>query len=215
MKSFYVLAACLVVGCAADPTSEGTTNASADTVTPDSPLARATQIAGHYIGESTAYRVDANGDVVVAYTFHEDITATNPELKDGRAFVHVTDVITGTTPQSWTEGFLVNADGSVGSRYFLMDKPGSTDVIEVPIANGGATFQTEFYVGEENALGFGGKDIVYKKHTTVKNTITSGNVETDVISRVTTVSWKEADGTTQTKSFVSMNGYQSRTLATK
>jgi hypothetical protein len=202
------------VGCTADPTGAGTST-SADT-TADSPLARATEIAGHYTGESTAYRVDENGNVVQAYTFHEDITATNPEMKDGRAVVHVSDTITGLPhPQTWTEGFFVNADGSTGARFFLMDNPGSTEVIEVPIANGGATFQTDFYPGEENALGFGGKDIFYKKHTTVKNTVTSGTTETDLISRVTTISWKDASGAPQTKSFVSMNGYQSRTIAPK
>jgi hypothetical protein len=50
------------------------------------------------------------------------------------------------------------------------------------------------------------------KHTTVKNVVTIHGVERDVVSRVTTISWKGDGGNIQTKTFVSLNGYQERRL---
>jgi hypothetical protein len=46
----------------------------------------------------------------------------------------------------------------------------------------------------------------------VKNVVRNGNVERDMLSRMTTVSWKDANGGIQTKTFVSLNGFQERTL---
>jgi len=47
----------------------------------------------------------------------------------------------------------------------------------------------------------------------VKNTVREGNVEKELLTRITTRIWKDAEGKAQSKQFVNMTGYHQRTVS--
>ena len=212
ISGLLLFAACSAGGEA--PTSSDSAEIIQKPVAASPQLAAARSLVGHYTGGSTVYGINAAGEIEKKYSFTEDITATDPQVKDGLAFVNVVDLISGVPfPIKWTEGFHLDARGSIGARYFLPEMPGAVETVEKDLAEAGsATFETDLRPNEEAELGFGGRDILYKKHTTIKNVVTSGNSETHVITRLTTITWKDAAGAIQTKTFVSMNGTQERKL---
>jgi hypothetical protein len=222
MKTLLKTLLLSLAACASSSSASVATTSERDTsaAAPGSALAAATALAGHYSGMSAMYFVDVDGTVKQRRTFTEDIDGRNPVLQDGKAFISVTDTQTyddGTPPKTvtWTEGFYVNADGTPGAHYFHVAIPNVTlpDTVEQPLAgtNGAATFDVDATFSADD-LGFAGKDVTYAKQTYVKNVVTNGAVETDVVTEVTTIEWKDATGALQTKQFVSMNGTQSRTL---
>jgi hypothetical protein len=204
-----------VAACVNSPSRNLTSNP-----TP-SALDAATSLVGTYTGASTTYFVDADGTVKRQCAFSEQIEARDPVLRDGKAFVSVTDIQTydsdkcGDTTKRihWTEGFYVNADGSAGAHYFLVEIPNvpASETIERSIGGGGITFDSDATYTVDQ-LGFAGKNVTYAKQTYVKNVVTNGLVETDVITQFSTVSWKAASGAIETMQFISLNGYQTRTL---
>ena len=191
-------------------------------VSPGSALDAAKALVGTYTGKSTNYRIDGQGGIQPTSWFTETIKAENPVQQDGKAFVSATDEMTfsngGTGTYHWQEGFYVNPDGSAGKHYFVYQIPNvpPQETIEIPLAEIGAvTFDNDVQDYELKELGFADKEVTFKKHSTVKNTVTVGSLETDVITRFTTISWKDAAGAIQTRQFVSRNGTQSRTIGAK
>jgi len=181
-------------------------------------LAAAKSIVGVYSGSSTIYGFDAHDSLQPVFQFSEVIEAKDPTVQNGRAFVSVTDTMTfpggGHTTIPWTEGFHVNPDGTAGARYFAYQIPNvpAEETLENALNPTSATFDTDVSDRDIQQLGFSGRNVTYKKHTTVKQVVTNGNVETDVITRFTMISWKDAAGAQRSRQFVSMTGFQTRTL---
>jgi hypothetical protein len=229
----FALASSALVACAGHPASDSSeateksvaTETSAGGKAGNSALDAVKALIGTYTGESQLYALDANGSVQPTIHFHESIVVGEPVEQNGKAFAPVEDTMTYSDPHipqqkiEWNEGFYVNPDGTAGAHYFRTTMPPSpADVIEMPIGGEAVTFDADVtkvpYILE--GLGFSGKDrtVTYAKQTTVKNVVKSATTETDVITQFSTVIWTDAAGASHTSQFVSLNGYQSREIAT-
>lgn len=170
---------------------------------------------GTYTGSWIMYGIDSKGEIVEKMKWTDTIEAKNPEIKDGRAFVTTVDKMKfegGIPPQeiNGTEGYFLNEDGSLGDYYFesfgqvykmvKLDK--ETWVYSVPAIPGRLSF-----------LGF--KDVISGRHVVVKEVSKEEGTEFHRISRVTTVNWKDQDGKSRWKQFISLRGYHKRKITTE
>ncbi len=186
--------------------------AAANSYAGESALAAAKKIAGNYTGSWALYGV-VDGNVVIKSRWTDVLTATEPVQDSGRAFVKVTDVMTFSDGSARTskfeEGYLANADGAAGDRFFELN--GSTVVFRKLTDNNWA-FSTVPDENELRFLGFDPRTVLSASHITVKTTTLQGNTDTDHVTRVTTVQWKDAAGALMSMQFVSMNGSHTRTI---
>ncbi len=170
----------------------------------------AKKIAGTYTGKWAMYGVQ-NGAVVQKSSWTDVLTAANPTEGKGRAFVDVSSVMTypdGKTRTSvFQEGYFENSDGSVGDRFYEIQ--GQT-VIFKRLTPNDWTYQVTPNEGELWFLGFDPKTVISASHVAAKTTTYEGGIDTDHVSRLTTVQWKDANGAIQTIQFVSMKGEHTR-----
>jgi hypothetical protein len=170
----------------------------------------AAKIAGKYSGHWALYGV-ADGKVVEKASWTDTLTATNPTRAAGKAYVDVTDLMTfpdGTTRTStFQEGYLESADGSVGERFY--DIHGQKTLFR-KLTDNDWSYQSGVDAGELWFLGFNPKTVVTASHVAVKSTTLEGNVDTDHVTRVTTIQWRDVDGSLKSVQFVSMKGEHTR-----
>jgi hypothetical protein len=171
----------------------------------------AKKIAGKYNGAWTMYGL-ADGKVVEKASWTDVLTAANPTQRDGQAFVEVSDVMTyadGTTRTSnFHEGYVTHPDGSAGERFYEINgKP----FYFKKLTDNDWSFQGVPSEGELWFMGFNAKSVVSASHVTIKTTTYQGDIDTDHVTRVTTVQWKDSDGTLKSTQFVSMKGEHTRT----
>jgi len=167
---------------------------------------------GTYTGSWIMYGIDSKGEIVERMKWTDTIEAKNPEIKDGRAFVTTVDKMKfegGIPPQEikGKEGYFLNEDGSLGDYYFesfgqvykmvKLDK--DTWVYSMPAIPGRLSF-----------LGF--KNVISGRHVVVKEVTKEDGTEYHRISRVTTVNWKDQDGKSRWKQFISLRGYHKRMI---
>lgn len=166
----------------------------------------AKKITGKYTGSWTMYGIE-NGNVVEKSSWTDTLIAANPIEENGRAFVEVSDVMTypdGSTRTSvFHEGYYANSDGSVGERFYEIF--GQAIVFKKLTANDWA-YQATPAAGELAFLGFDSKSVISASHVAVKSTTYEGGIDTDHVTRLTTVQWKDATGKIRTVQFVSMKG---------
>jgi hypothetical protein len=92
-----------------------------------------------------------------------------------------------------------------------VDQNGAID-IEQPIGTNVWTYNQAVDPRDLAQLALGPNDLVSAQHTIVKVQYVCAGVETQYVTRVTTVVWKDAAGTTQTRQFVSMHGVHTRSV---
>jgi hypothetical protein len=176
----------------------------------ESALDAAKKIAGKYMGTWTMFGM-ADGKVVEKAGWTDVLTAANPTQGDGKAFVEVSDVMTfadGTTRTStFHEGYVTNPDGTAGDRFYEINgKP----LYFKKLTDNDWAVQGSPDEGELWFMGFNAKAVVSASHVTMKTTTYEGDLDTDHVTRVTTVQWKDVDGKLKTDQFVSMKGEHTR-----
>jgi hypothetical protein len=163
-------------------------------------------IAGSFTGTWTSFTINDKGEVVKQAAWTDVIKAEKPTADANRAFVETTDEMTfegGRIPPQkivGKEGYLLNKDGSLGD-YFI-EIFGQTIPMKKLAPN------TWAYSVPANPREFQvlGERFVSATHVLVKTTVVDQGVETHNISRITTLTWKDAEGKERLTQFVSLQG---------
>jgi hypothetical protein len=167
-------------------------------------------MAGRYTGAWTLYGIDDKGAVTKRAAWTDTVTAEKPEVKGDRAFVSLTDEMTfegrnEPFAMRGTEGYFLKKDGGVGD-YFI-ETAGQIKRM-VRLGENVWTYATAASAQELGQLGF--PQNASGQHVLVKVVTTERGVETHRISRLTTASWKDKDGTERWLQFVSLQGFHKR-----
>ncbi|PLX39090.1 MAG: hypothetical protein C0606_00660 [Hyphomicrobiales bacterium] len=170
-----------------------------------------TALEGTYTGSWTMYGIDADGVVAPNMAWTDTMTASGATVEGDRAFVVTKDemVFEGGHIPPYTvdgkEGYVLAADGSLAG-YFIETYGQTYRMVE--LAENVWTYTTPA-AGEELArLGF--PPDASGVHVVVKVVSDEAGVETHRITRVTTVSWKGADGAERVLQFTSLKGVHKR-----
>lgn len=170
------------------------------------------KIAGKYTGTWTMYSF-ANDTVIQKAAWTDVLTADTPTEEKDRAFVQVSDVMTfadGTTRTTkFTEGYFSNPDGTIGDRFY--DYSGATTLFK-KLTENDWTYQSTPSDFELRTLGFDPKTVISASHVATKTTTYEGPIDTDHVTRVTTIQWKDKTGTTKSIQFTSLTGTHTRQL---
>lgn len=180
--------------------------------TPDEAIA---SILGTYDGAWEMFGRDAKGAIVSLARWTDTITLGAPiRHEPGRVFAKAVDVMhfAGAPPRemSFSEGFAIAPDGQAGGRFY--DFGGErTDLVQLS----STTWVFDSAVSERDlrSLGFDPKTVVSARHTTTKHVTVAGGIDTEWITRVTTV---QTDGSPAAGAggpvfqFVSMQGHHTR-----
>src|SRR5260370_20501461 len=166
---------------------------------------------GTYTGSWISYRLNPEGQPVRAMSWTDTMTAGNPTAQSDRAFVTTSDemVFKGGRPEpmkvSGSEGYLLNQDGSLGD-YFI--KTSGQEFRMHQLGENVWAYTAKASEAEAGQLGIpkGGSAI----HVLGKVVTKEGGVETHRITRLTTATWKEADGKDRSAQFVSLEGAPKR-----
>lgn len=170
------------------------------------------KLAGKYKGTWKMFGLNEKGEIVKKIAWTDIVVASNPVVKDGRAYVTVEDSMTFEGSSSsqkmlFKEGYILNKDGSLGDYFFeinnrtLRMKKLETDVW---------AYTMQANPQEMVMLGF--SNVVHSKHVVIKVVAWENGVETHRISRVTTISWKDKKGQINHKQFISFQGVHQRQL---
>lgn len=174
-------------------------------------LEAATKITGEYQGEWAMYALK-EGKAIEFSKWKDKLTASNPTLLKDRAQVSVVDIMTfpdGSVRKSeFVEGYLANPDGSAGDRFYEIQ---GTTVPFKRLTKDDWAFHTTVSAWELPLMGFDPKTVLSSSHVTVKTTTYEGEMDTDHVTRTTTVQWKTAEGLVKNIQFVSMKGFHTRT----
>ena len=168
-------------------------------------------IAGTYTGTWTMYGIDDKGQIIKRVTWTDTIKAENPQIKDDRAFVTITDemlfegIYAPPRKSVGAEGYLLNKDGSLGD-YFM--EFGQMRYRMQRLNKDVWSYVVTASPSELASLGF--KNIISGQHILVKVITYEQGIETHRISRLTTVNWKDADGKDRWIQFVSLQGFHKR-----
>lgn len=168
-------------------------------------------LAGTYTGSWTLFGVDDMGQVVKRMAWTDTIKAANPERTSDRAFVTTVDEMTFEGVQAppfkvqGKEGYFLTKDGSLAD-YFI-ESNGQVNRM-AKLADDVWCYAAPTAAQELARLGF--PNGAAGRHVLVKVVTREQGVETHRISRVTTVSWKDKDGTERTLQFVSLQGSHKR-----
>ena len=168
-------------------------------------------IAGTYAGSWTMFGMGADGQVVKRAGWTDVIRAENPVVKDDRAYVQITDEMTfegGRIPPRktvGTEGYLLNKDGTLGDYFF--ETNGQTYRMQKLSPD---TWAYSIAADPRELAQLGFPNATSGRHALVKVITFEQGVETHRVSRVTTVSWKDAEGKERWTQFVSLQGFHKR-----
>jgi hypothetical protein len=166
---------------------------------------------GTYTGSWISYRLNPDGQPAKAMSWTDTMTAGNPTGQSDRAFVTTTDemVFNGGRPEPMkvggSEGYLLNRDGSLGD-YFI--KTAGQEFRMRQLGDSVWAYTAKASEAEAGQLGIpkGGSAV----HVLVKVITKEGGEETHRITRLTTATWKEADGKDRSAQFVSLAGAHKR-----
>jgi hypothetical protein len=165
---------------------------------------------GTFTGAWTMYGIDDKGAVVKKMTWTDTMKATGTEVKDGRAFVTTVNEMTfegakGPVKIEGKEGYYLNKDGALGD-YFIETFGRATRVTK--LADTVWTYADAATEQELTRLGFPKGST--GQHVVVKVVTKEQGTEMHLITRVTTVNWKSADGKAQILQFSSLQGHHTR-----
>jgi hypothetical protein len=173
----------------------------------DTPPKQVLDLAGVYRGAWSMYGVDEKGAPVKRMAWTDVVTASNPAVERGRAFVSILDEMTfegGRIPpmkMKGSEGYFMAGDGTLGD-YFV-EVNGQTHRV-TKLGQNTWVYTTAASPQELSQLGF--KDVVSGQHTVIKTVTEEDGLETHHISRVTLVNWKDASGNSRWMQYVSLEG---------
>ena len=166
---------------------------------------------GTYAGVWTMYGIDKTGKIVKNVSWTDTVKASGSQVQGNQAFVTTASVMTfdgGQIPpykMQGREGYTLKQDGSLGS-YFI-EMAGQTHQM-VRVGQNVWSYTAKANARELSRLGFPAG--ATGQHVLVKVITNEQGVETHRISRLTTVNWKNSQGTDQSLSFVSLRGYHAR-----
>ena len=190
----------------------GDTDSNVDTECAAEALETVSAMVGTFGGSWEMFGLDAQDQPVVAMTWTDVATATDPVAEAGRAYVSITDVMDtdayGQMEQSWIEGVYIEDDCSVGVPFMEMDG----EVTEMPwIEDDHVQYTTEV---TDNDLWFfeniDTSNFITGSHTTDKYVSFPDGVETHEITRTTHLEY-DADGETVVLDFTSLSGTHAKT----
>ena len=176
----------------------------------ESALDATKRIAGKYTGQWSMFAFN-DGKVVERAACTDVLIASHVTEDNERAYVEVIDVMTfpdgSTRTSKFIEGYYANSDGSAGDRFYEIQ--GKITIFKKLSENDWA-YYAQPETGELWFLGFNPKDVISSSHIATKTTTYEDKIDTDHVTRVTTVQWKDANGTTQTSQFISLKGQHRR-----
>src|SRR5262249_336524 len=152
-------------------------------------------LVGTYVRDWVIYGIERQGAVVKRFAWSDTLKVANPQVKDNRAFVTWTDEKVfegGKIPPNQVEGregYMLKRDGSLGD-YFI-ESFGKTSRL-VNLADNVWTYTATASPQELAGLGF--PKGASGQHVLVKVITKEQGVEAHRISRLTTVTWRDADG---------------------
>ena len=215
-RSLFVSALALVAlsGCA-HPADDQAANASAAESTGLSREEALARLAGPFDGEWTIFGVDANGATKTVTHWTDHATTAAPVTSGDRVTVEATDTMTfdgmpHPITKTWTEGYFLTADGSIGDRF--VDQNGAV-TLEKEIAPNTFTMVETATAADLAQLGF--TRAVSGTHVTVKVVTTDGQTDVERISRVTTVQSKDESGADKFVQMVTMQGAHRHARSTR
>ncbi|MFC1573114.1 hypothetical protein ACFL6M_05890 [Candidatus Eisenbacteria bacterium] len=165
-------------------------------------------LVGTYVGTWSSFGIDETGRAVKRFAWADTMIAGDPVISGERAFVTTSDRMTfegGVAPPMTipgTEGFFLNEDGSLGDRFFEMY--GQTYRMQKLGENSWA-YTMPASPHELTWLGFPAD--VQGAHVLLKVVTHEGGIETHRVSRVSTLSWTDADAGEQCVQYTSLQGY--------
>lgn len=177
----------------------------------ESALDSVKKIVGTYTGNWTMYGIES-GIIVEKAAWTDVLTAGNPKLGNGRAYVDVSDVMTfqdgSVRTSNFLEGYLENSDKTAGERFYEIHG----NIMKFKkLTDNDWTYHSVPDLGELWFLGFTSpQNVISSSHVTTKSTTYEGVIDTDHVTRVTTVQWSGDDGSIKSIQFVSMKGEHRR-----
>ena len=178
---------------------------------PPQPPKEVGDLAGTYSGTWTSFGINQNGEVVKMMAWTDTMKADRPTVEAGRAYVNTSDemVFEGPAARKMTipgrEGYLLNENGSLG-EYFI-ESYGQTYRM-LKLSNNAWSYAVPASAQELAPMGF--SNVAFAQHVAVKVVTVEDGVETHRITRITTVNWKDKDGTSRWLQFVSLQGVHKR-----
>lgn len=166
---------------------------------------------GSYSGSWTMFGIDRSGQVVKRMSWADTMNASGARVDGGRAYVTTVDemrfegVNAPPVRVEGKEGYLLNREGAPGD-YFI--EAGGEVHRMVRVGEGVWSYTARAGAEELARLGFPAG--ASGQHALVKVITSEQGVETHRISRLSTVSWKDADGKEQWLQFVSLQGFHRR-----
>lgn len=167
-------------------------------------------LAGEYTGSWIMYGPNLEGKIVPKMKWTDTMTAADPQVKEGRAFVVTVDKMQfeGGIPAQEVrgiEGYYLKKDGSLGDYFF--ENFGQVYRMK-NLGNGTWVYRMPAIPGRLAFLGF--KNVISGRHVMVKEVTEENGTEVHRISRVTTVNWKDQEGRSQWKQYISLQGFHKR-----
>ncbi len=182
---------------------------------PITALDAAQALVGKYAGKWELFGPGPDKEtIVLKATWQDELTCSNPVLKDGRAFVTVSDIMDFGNGRTFTvnfeEGFFVKADGGAGDRYFAIDTYAQVTV-ERELSPEVWWFETPVSTQDMYSMGFDPQTVLAATHATIKTVTRQGSRETEWVNRISTLLSKDTSGVVQVRQFVSLKGFHTRT----
>jgi hypothetical protein len=166
---------------------------------------------GTYIGSWTMFGIDDKGAVVKRLSWTDTMKAERAEMRGDRAFVVTTDEMSfegGNIPArkvEGREGYFFDKDGNLGD-YFIE----SSNQVHRMARLGEHVWSCATPAVEQELIQLGFPKGTSGQHVIVKVVTNEQEVETHRVSRLTTVTWKDKEGSQQTLQFVSLQGHHKR-----
>ena len=211
LLSFVNPAIALTIGALACGVEQGESDvtASSDAIVKERQIpAELTAMIGRYEGASTSYRWDGT-KMVPASSWTEVVVTKTAVLDATTAHVTAEDKMTfdGSFSMdiSWTEGFLRKRDGSLGTRYFDVQ---GVRVLEIEVAPHVWSMKKDNSVEDLKRFGFGHP--VRGFTITTKTVAVEDGVETDRLTAVSDIVWRDEASAEHRGHYVTMTGYHKR-----
>jgi hypothetical protein len=207
MKQLLLFAA-VTFACSSTP------KAKAQAAATPSALDATKALAGNYKGHFDT--IGPDGTVVSSWD--DTVTAENPVLDKDRAYVTVHDTMTfkdgPTVPVTFLEGFLANPDGSAGDHFFDLGQFGGVE-IEHALTPTLSVISNLIDDMDLTAMHIDPKSVVSQNNATIRSVVEHDGQHDELITRVTTLLYRDASGKPTEIQFVSMGGHHARVAAPK
>lgn len=168
-------------------------------------------LVGAYTGKWEHFGFDADKEKIVLKSARMEDVVDKPPVKVVDR-VAITGACVHTVAGNpfkvvFLEGYFVDEQGKLSDRFFEIDN----QLTRMPGEGSGTfTFVNELSPHESYSLGLLPQDVISGNHVTVRVVTMDGKAELEHISRVTTVTFKNAKGAAETIQFVSLKGSHRR-----